>query len=280
MDRYYECRIDREKSAVSQQGHLTLVRPYPISIEWPPRSLAGQKPIPECRQAVNKRLGISADVRLGLGVDRLDYTKGIVERLRAVQRLFELHPEWCGKFTFIQIAAPSRSKLDSYRRFEEQVRNTAAEINKQFGESSWKPVILLVEHHSPASVYEHLRAVDLCLVTSLHDGMNLVAKEFIAAREDEQGVLILSMFTGASRELPEALIVNPYSIDNCAEAMYYGLTMSAEEERLRMSSLRQQVKLFNVYRWAGRMLIDAADVQEKERMRSKFASSEVSLEQS
>jgi trehalose 6-phosphate synthase len=203
-------------------------------------------------------------------VDRLDYTKGIVERLLAVQRLFELHPEWIGKFTFVQIAAPSRSSLDEYQRFEAQVRATAAQINARFGESGYEPVRLLIEHHGSESVNEHYRAADVCVVTSLHDGMNLVAKEYIAVRDDERGVLILSQFAGAARELHEALIVNPYHIEEVAEALHRALSMPADEQRERMASLRQLVREFNVYRWAGRMLLEAARVRQRERISARI----------
>jgi trehalose 6-phosphate synthase len=207
---------------------------------------------------------------VGLGLDRLDYTKGIVERLLAVERLFELHPEWIGRFTFVQIAAPSRSSLDEYQRFEAQVRSTAAQVNARFGEPGYEPVRLLIEHHAADSVDEHYRAADVCVVTSLHDGMNLVAKEYIAARDDERGVLILSQFAGAARELHEALIVNPYHIEEVAEALNRALAMPLEEQRERMLSLRRLVREFNVYRWAGRMLTEAARVRQRERISARI----------
>jgi trehalose 6-phosphate synthase len=219
---------------------------------------------------VRARLGVSPGHLVGLGVDRLDYTKGIVERLLAVERLFELHPEWIGRFTFVQIAAPSRSSLDEYQRFEAQVRATAAQINVRFGTGAYEPVRMLIEHHGSASVAEHYRAADVCVVTSLHDGMNLVAKEYVAARDDERGVLILSQFAGAARELHEALIVNPYHVEEVAEAMHRALSMPADEQRERMASLRQLVREFNVYRWAGRMLMEAAQLRQRERISARI----------
>jgi len=265
VDRLVEARVDRETFTVSHGGEDTAVHRYPISIEWPPAALAGAASIPEAREAVRVRLNLPRNHTLGVGIERLDYTKGIVERFRAVGRLLELEPKWVGNFSFVQIAAPSRATIDAYRDYNERVHAVANEINAQFAGAACPPIILLAEHHEPESVYEYHRAADLCFVSSLHDGMNLVAKEFIAARDDEQGVLILSQFAGASRELPEALIVNPYDADQCASALHAALTMSTEEQRDRMRLMRNIVREFNVYRWAGCMLLDAATMQQRRR---------------
>ena len=264
VDRFIEARIEYESSTVSFGGHLTQVESYPISIAWPVSP--EEESVPQARSRIRQGLGVSATALLGLGVDRLDYTRGIVERLRSVERLFELHSEWIGRFNFVQIAAPSRSSLEEYQRFEAEVRSTAAQINARFGDSVWQPIKLLIEHHSAESVRSHYRACDVCMVTSLHDGMNLVAKEFIAARDDDRGVLILSQFAGASRELHEALIVNPYHLDQVAESLHRALGMPDEEQRERMVSLRRLVRDFSVYRWAGRMLLDAARLRRRERI--------------
>jgi trehalose 6-phosphate synthase len=206
---------------------------------------------------------------IGIGVDRLDYTKGILERFLAVERLLELDPLWIGKFVFVQIAAPSRSSIDEYQDFVARVRAQARRINERFAGRGRAPILLRVEHHDPDEVYEYYRASDVCFVSSLHDGMNLVAKEFVASRDDERGVLILSQFTGASRELPEALIVNPYDIDQCATALRAALMMPPAEQRDRMRSMRGLVQDFNVYRWAGRMLIDAGQMRMRSRLLSR-----------
>jgi trehalose 6-phosphate synthase len=203
---------------------------------------------------------------IGIGADRLDYTKGILERFLAVERFLELEPEWIGKFVFVQIAAPSRSSIDEYQNFDARVRALARRINDKFANKHHEPILLKIEHHEPDEIYEYLRAAEVCFVSSLHDGMNLVAKEFVAARDDERGVLILSQFTGASRELPEALIVNPYNIDQCAAALKAALAMPAAEQRDRMRSMRGLVQEFNVYRWAGRMLLDAAQMRTRSRL--------------
>lgn len=277
VDRFLEARIDREDSTLSYGGKLTSVQNYPISIEWPPRWLKKQKSISECHGNVCKVNNLSKDRILGIGVDRLDYTKGIIERFMAVERLFELFPEWLGRFTFIQIAAPSRSSIEQYQNFDAQVRALAAKINQRFGKEGYDPICLKVEHHEPDQVFEYYRAADVCMVTSLHDGMNLVAKEYVASRDDERGVLILSQFTGASRELPEALVVNPYNIDQCATALQVALTMPPNEQRDRMRSMRGLIQEFNVYRWAGRMLMDAARMRQRQRLMGRIRSSETSL---
>jgi trehalose 6-phosphate synthase len=266
VDRTLEARVDREAMSVSYGGRVTAVKRYPISIEWPPAEAARCRPVAECRREVRARYGIREQIALGVGVDRMDYTKGVLERFRAVERLFELEPQWLGRFTFVQICAPTRARIEQYNAFETQVRALAAEVNARFGRDGWTPIALRVEHVEPPEVYEHFRAADLCFVSSLHDGMNLVAKEFVAARDDEQGVLILSQFTGAARELPEALVVNPYDTDQCAAALHLALTMPPADQRDRMRIMRGLVREFNVYRWAGRMLLDAATMRRRGRI--------------
>ncbi|OGA40524.1 MAG: trehalose-6-phosphate synthase [Betaproteobacteria bacterium RIFCSPLOWO2_12_FULL_68_19] len=269
VDRFLEARVDRETFTISYGGNPTEVRRYPISIEWPPAALQVQAPVPECRTRVRQRLGLAADVKLGVGVDRLDYTKGILERFSAIERLLELEPRWIGQFSFVQVAAPSRSSIEEYQNLEARVRALAARINERFGRPGYTPIVLRIEHHDAAEVYELYRAAELCVVSSLHDGMNLVAKEFVAARDDEHGVLILSQFTGAARELAEALTINPYDIEQSAAALHLALGMSPDEQRARMRSMRHLVQEFNVYRWAGRMLIDAARMRHRRRVMAR-----------
>lgn len=266
VDQYLESRIFRDTSMISHGGQLTAVEDYPISIEWPSRWVAKQAPISECREKVFRRHHLADDHKIGVGVDRLDYTKGIVERFLAIERMLELHPQWRGKFSFVQIAAPSRTVIERYRLFQLEVKALADRINETYGNSHYRPIILKLEHHEPPQVYEYFRASDVCMVTSLHDGMNLVAKEFIAAREDSQGVLILSQFAGAAKEMPEALIVNPYNIDQCATALHIGLTMPRSEQNERMKGMRVFLEGHNVYQWAGRMLMAAARVRKRKRL--------------
>jgi trehalose 6-phosphate synthase len=270
VDRYLESRLDREFHAVVYRGFRTLVRPYPISIEWPNRA-AMMTPSPDrCREEVFAELGLPPDAKLGVGVDRLDYTKGIEERLLAVERLLERFPEYLGRFTFVQVAAPSRSSIPQYRALQDRVDALVARINTRFGTSTYRPIILKRAHHEAPRVFRFLKAANLAYVSSLHDGMNLVAKEFVAAREDEQGVLVLSSFTGAARELPESLIVNPYDLDESSDALAVALEMGPEEQRQRMRAMRQFVAEFNVYRWASRMLRDAERLRRRERTVGRF----------
>jgi len=270
VDRYLESRIDRERQAVVQQGRPTLIRPYPISLEWPVRWLKDLPAAPECRRSVLEELGLPEATLLGVGVDRLDYTKGIEERLLAVERLLELRPEFIGQFVFVQLAAPSRTAIGRYRDLNESVEAIANRINERFATASYRPIILKRAHHEPPAVFRYLRAADVCYVSSLDDGMNLVAKEFIAARDDERGVLVLSQFTGAARELTEALIVNPYDMDESAGALAAALTMPVEEQKARLRSMRAFVAEFNIYRWAGRMLRDAARLRRRDRLTGRL----------
>jgi trehalose 6-phosphate synthase len=274
VDRFIEARVDRAAFTVTFQGRRTAVRRYPISIAWPPAAEMLEKTVPECRASIRQLHDLPPEHKIGVGVDRLDYTKGIVERFSAIERLLELKPEWAGKFTFVQVAAPTRSGIEEYQHHEAQVRSMATRINARYARRGPPPIVLKVEHHEPREVYEYFRAADLCFVSSLHDGMNLVAKEFIAARNDDRGALILSRFTGAARELPEALIVNPYDADECAAALHLALTMSADEQRDRMRLMRGLVAEYNVFRWAGRMLLDAAAMRRRSRLEKKTARAE------
>ncbi|HSD86420.1 MAG TPA: trehalose-6-phosphate synthase [Kofleriaceae bacterium] len=271
VDAFMESRIDREQTAIVQGRHRTLVRPYPISIEWPVHWLKDIASIEECRTSVRRELGLPDDALLGVGIDRLDYTKGIEERLLAVDQLLARYPEFRGRFTFAQLAAPSRTKISRYRELNERLESLAAEINARWGTDTYRPIALLRTHHEPATVFRYYRAAELCYVSSLHDGMNLVAKEFVAAHDDDLGVLVLSQFTGAARDLTEALIVNPYDLQQASDALAAALKMPAAEQRERMRSMRRLVSEFNVYRWAGRMLVDAASLRRKERMFGRLA---------
>ncbi len=266
VDHLMEARVDREQSFVTFGSMESYVRPYPISIEWPPAGMKDQKSVAECRTAVRARLGLAEHVRLGVGIERFDYTKGILDRLRAVDAFLDSHPEWKNKFVFLQVAAPTRSKLATYSALQAEAAQLASEINARHGDETYQPIMLIVRHHQPQEIFELFRAADLCIVSSLHDGMNLVAKEFVAARDDQQGVLLLSTFAGASRELTEALIVNPYDARSMVVAIEQALRMSEAEQRERMRLMREIVRLRNVYRWAGQMLLDAADLRKRKRI--------------
>ncbi|HSA66889.1 MAG TPA: trehalose-6-phosphate synthase [Methyloceanibacter sp.] len=268
-DRFMESRIDRERASVTTSGLETLIRAYPISIEWPPAALASQAAVEQCRQAVRERFSLPPDAVLLVGIERFDYTKGILDRLRAVDDLLTREPSWKGRLVFIQAAAPTRNRLEKYSELQEEGLRLAAEINERHGSGDYRPVELVVRHHAPDEVYELFRAADACIVSSLHDGMNLVAKEFVAARDDEQGVLILSSFAGASRELSEALIVNPYDAAAMASTLERALLMPKQEQRDRMRLMRELIRERNVYRWAAQMLMDASRLRKRERIRAK-----------
>lgn len=272
VDQYLEARIDREQASVTMGGLTSLVRPYPISIAWPDPWTEVQPPVEECRRAALERLGLGPEVRLGIGVDRLDYTKGIEERLQAVDCLLERRPEHRGRFTFVQIGAPSRSRIPQYQRLNDAVTEVAEEINRKWATDTWRPIVLLKTHHEAKDVYAYYRAADVCYVSSLHDGMNLVAKEFVSSRDDERGVLVLSRFAGAAKELTEALIVNPYDLGQASDALAAALRMPEAEQQERMRSMRRLVAQRNVYRWAGRMLIDAARLRHRDRLEEMLGS--------
>jgi len=295
VDRVLEARTDWDHFSIRRKGHLSAVRRYPISVAWdehesavPSRSAEqdadaigvetkpavgmpsihghengamafGNEPAITTGQ-LHRELGIEGK-RLLLGVDRMDYTKGIVERLVAFEHLLDEHAWFLEQIVFVQIASPSRTRIPSYAALRVQVEETVERINRRFQTSRWKPVILIQRQCSHEEVTRFYRAADLCLVTSLHDGMNLVAKEFVAARKDCDGVLVLSRFTGAAQELRDALIVNPYDVEQVSEAIRTGLQMSRNERRLRMERMRQHVKEHNVYRWASNVLTDVCAVR-------------------
>jgi trehalose 6-phosphate synthase len=218
------------------------------------------KPAYMDRAELFRELGVEATF-LGLGVDRVDYTKGIPERFRGIERFLELNASYRGKLTFVQIGAPSRTHIKRYQDLMKEVEVEADRINQRFKTSVWKPIVFLNRHHSHEEIKRYYRVADFCLVTSLHDGMNLVAKEYIAARRDEQGALILSRFTGASHELMDALVVNPYDTDQLADAIHTALVMPPEERKGRMQRMRALVKEHNVYRWAGSLIGELAGIR-------------------
>jgi trehalose 6-phosphate synthase len=255
VDRFLESKINWDQFFVERHGQLTSVRPFPISVAHPFETEIGETKFPSVaeKEAMLRKIGVAARF-IGLGVDRIDYTKGIVERFHAVQRFLEKYPEYIGQFTFIELGAPSRTHIKRYHDLVAELEETTDRINWAFQAKNWKPIVFLKAHHTHEIIGEFYRAADLCMITSLHDGMNLVAKEFIATRTDEDGVLILSQFAGAARELPDALIVNPYDIEEMAEAIHSALTMEKNERHERMQELRIVVKERNVYRWAANII--------------------------
>ncbi len=274
VDHALEALTEWDRFAVNRQGHVTRVRPYPISVAFPQTS--GRREASLVAQAksvahICAELGIEASL-LGVGVDRLDYTKGIIERFRGVERFLESNPVYQRRFSLVQIGAPSRTDIPRYQQFLGEVSAEAERINNRFQVGRWKPIVPLLRHHSHQEITRFYRAASVCLVTSLHDGMNLVAKEFIAAREDEQGALIFSSFTGAAHELTDALLVNPYDIQQLADAIHQALDMSSEQQAARMARLRKTIHDHNIYRWAANLLSDLTEIRiEAPEKRMKFS---------
>lgn len=256
-----EARVEWERFAVCQRGHSTLVRPFPISVAFPDKSQAAPQQSFHAHQAMLLReIGAEA-LYVGVGVDRVDYTKGIIERFLGVERFLEKYPQYQGKFSFIQIGAPSRTDVKRYADFFTEVQQEAQRINRRFASGRWQPIVLRAWHHNHAEVERFYRAADVCLVTSLHDGMNLVAKEFLVSRHDEDGALVLSPFTGAARELTDAIIVNPYDIESVADAIFHALEMDPAQRKSHMRQMRATVKQQNVYRWAGTLIGELCEVR-------------------
>lgn len=254
VGRELESLIDYEQLCVTRDDHTSFVKAFPISIAFFNGSLStAVLESEDDREAVSRELSIKTPF-IGLGVDRLDYTKGILERLKGIEIFLAKYPVYQKQFTFIQVAAPSRDTVERYREFAREVRAEVDRINDRFRDGQYRPIILIERHHSHEEVYRLYRAANVCMVTSLHDGMNLVAKEFVASRTDESGVLILSQFTGASRDLKDALIVNPYNGEQTADAIFAALTMPLSEQRKRMCKLREAVRSHNVYRWSADLL--------------------------
>ncbi|HTQ62695.1 MAG TPA: trehalose-6-phosphate synthase [Candidatus Solibacter sp.] len=262
VDRGVEALTEWDRFAVNRQGHVTRVRPYPISVDFssPAPALPAGSSVGRERAEIFAQLGVEASL-LGVGVDRVDYTKGIIERFRGIELFLEQHPAYLRRFTFVQIGAPSRTDIDRYRRFLEEVSTEADRINARFQAGHWKPIVFLKKHHSHEEISRYYRAATVCLVTSLHDGMNLVAKEFVASRDDERGVLILSTFAGAAHELSDALLVNPYDVEQVADAIQRAIEMPEDQQSMRMQRMRQIVREHNIYRWAASLLSDLTEIR-------------------
>ncbi len=263
VDRVVESRVDWEHFSVTRQNHRTLVRPFPISVDLSDDKLVEPDSYGSDyldRTGLLHSLGVETAF-VGVGVDRVDYTKGIHERFRAIERFLEKYPKYQGQFTFLQIGAPSRTHIKRYHDLMGELEAEAERINWRFQSGKWKPILFLNRQHTHAEIDRYYRAADLCLVTSLHDGMNLVAKEFLAARRDERGVLILSQFTGAARELRDALLVNPYDIDQTAEAIRVALEMDPEEKQMRVHRMRRIIRENNIHRWAGNLITELCELR-------------------
>jgi trehalose 6-phosphate synthase len=250
--------VDVGERRIRYRGYDTAIRAYPVGVDCTNEALRSAPPTSVCSRSVRRELGLSAGTKLGIGVDRMDYTKGITEKFLAIEALLENEPERVGHFVFVQIAEPSRDCLGAYRTAREQAFNSCQRINQRFGTADWAPIRFLEQHHEPSEVYRYYRAADFCFVASLHDGMNLVAKEFVAARGDDTGVLILSQFAGAAQQLRSAILVNPSNVRQSAAAMSRALNMHPVEQAARMRLMRRSVTTFDARWWAKQMVQDAA----------------------
>jgi trehalose 6-phosphate synthase len=257
VDRFLESKIDWERFSATRGGHSTTIKPFPISVA--PESLYKETASTEkpSKENVLKEIGIPAEY-LAVGVDRIDYTKGIPERFRAIERFLEKYPEFVERFVFVELGAPSRTHVKRYRDLLTEIDEMVEKVNWRFQTKNWKPILFLKAHHSHRTIAPFYKVSDLCMVTSLHDGMNLVAKEFVAARDDEDGVLLLSQFTGASRELKDAVIVNPYDIEEMADAICFSLKMAPADRTGRMKRMRATIQEHNIYWWASRLITELA----------------------
>ncbi len=258
VDRFLESKIDWEHFSIERRGHVTTVRPFPISVSIEDFAFDSHNK-DEIRKKLLKELGIKADY-IAVGVDRIDYTKGILERFLGIERFLEKYPEFVGKFSFIQFGSPSRTHIKQYREIMEAVEELADKINWKFQGNSYKPIIFLKGHYPHSKIIPFYKIADVCMVTSLHDGMNLVAKEFVASKDDNSGMLILSQFAGASREFKDAIIINPYDIESLADAIYEALTMDEEEKREKMARMRAYIIERNIYRWIRDIIVALVSV--------------------
>ncbi|HUP48821.1 MAG TPA: trehalose-6-phosphate synthase [Thermoanaerobaculia bacterium] len=255
--RILECEADFDELTVRLDGRTTRVRRYPISIEWPMETASREEGM-----QVREQLGIPGHIHLSVGVDRVDHTKGLLERLAGVERFFELYPNWKRRYVFMEVASPSRMAIESYRLLNEMLVAETERINERFSEGEWKPVLLERRTLSPPELRAHYAAADSGLVTPLHDGMNLVAKEYVASCVDDRGILILSEFTGAAEELTEAILINPYDADGIAHAIHQAIVMPEREKRERMRKLRKKIAEHTIYDWAADILGDSIEIME------------------
>lgn len=255
-----ESRVSWEDFSINIGERTTLVKPFPISISFTLKDYDNVSPKISASGLLLKQ-GVSAKF-IGIGVDRIDYTKGLIEKFLAIERFLEKYPSYVGKFTFVQIGAPSRTLLKSYSDMVSAVENEVDRINLRFRSKYWKPILLLKWHHSHEEIMPYYSSADFCMVTSLHDGMNLVAKEYVASRNQNDGTLILSRFAGASQELQGAIVVNPYDIEKSADAIKFALEMTKDEQIQRMKQMRLIIVRNNIYSWAAGLLRTMATIND------------------
>jgi trehalose-6-phosphate synthase len=261
VDSMLEAKVDRERLEITRGGKTTAIRPFPISIDFEDQVAVAKSPLTqEAMDHWRRELGLH-DEYIGIGIDRVDYTKGICERLRALDRFLDRNPSYRNRVVFVQVAVPCRARLLVYKRLEEEIRALVEEINRKWSDGAWRAIILIEQCVRRVPLTALHRLADFCIVSSLHDGMNVVAKEYVASRFDESGVLILSDFAGASRELTDALVVNPFDEDELANSILRALQMPQEERTRRMKKMRAVVAENNIYRWAGKIVSAVANLE-------------------
>ncbi len=264
VDREIESKIDRERFAVIRKDHETIIRPYPISVDFEGvNAMANLPEVLKAKDDLVEEFALSGQKVL-LGLDRIDYTKGIPERIMAVGRLFEKHPELKEKVVFLQMGEISRIHIPKYKALNDEINALVEQTNWKHSTNGWKPIILVRRHLSFAELLAFYRLGEICIVSSLHDGMNLVAKEFLSSRVDEGGMLVLSQFTGASRELTDAILVNPFDREQFSDGIFTALSLSPEERNKRMVKLRQIIQQNNIFRWAGKIISELLKFEFKE----------------
>ncbi|MDR7418076.1 MAG: bifunctional alpha,alpha-trehalose-phosphate synthase (UDP-forming)/trehalose-phosphatase [Armatimonadota bacterium] len=277
VDNFLDCAkhelgadVDAAEGVVEYGGRYTKVQALPISIDveaW--ETVASSRDCERWMDRLRTRFRLR-DRWIGVGVDRLDYTKGIPERLRAIERLFQRHPELRDRFVFIQKSSPSRTRIKAYRDLQDQVEAGIERINAQYGTETWRPIIYIPQPLPPAGMAALYRMADCCIVSSLQDGMNLVAKEFVAAQVDARGVLILSQLAGVSDQVPWAVTINPFDTDGMVEAFVRALRMPAAERRERMDQMRAHVRQHDIFHWMEQHMRAAAHLLAG-RMATRFA---------
>lgn len=264
VDREIESKIDRERFSVIRKGHETIIRPYPISVDFDGiNEFSISTEVTSAQNDLIDEFGLSGHKVL-LGLDRIDYTKGIPERLLAVDRLLEKHPGLKEKIVFLQMGEISRIHIPKYKALNDEINALVEEINWKHSTDSWKPIILVRRHLAFHELIAFYRIGDVCIVSSLHDGMNLVAKEFASSRPEGKGMLVLSQFTGAARELEDAILINPYDRDDFSNGIFEALNLSEEECNKRLIKMREIIQKSNIFRWAGKILSELLKFEFKE----------------
>ncbi|MBU1061115.1 MAG: trehalose-6-phosphate synthase [Candidatus Omnitrophica bacterium] len=264
VEKEIEARVDRERFSIIKGGHETIIRPFPIGVDYEHIDhLSQSREVEEYMQSLREEFLLNYEFIM-LGLDRIDYTKGIPERLRAVDRFLEKYPEYKGRFVLIQMGRLSRLHIPVYKNLNDEINALVEEINWKHSQEGWAPILFVRRHLSYPEVIAFCRLANICIVSSLHDGMNLVAKEYVSARTDGTGVLVLSQFTGSSRELEDAVMINPYDTEDFSEKIKKAITMDKKEANRRIIKMREKIALNNVYKWAGKILSELLKFEFKE----------------